>query len=857
MSLQKMFFYFLTVLNLNLFAQNGGSYLTLISLSDDIDFNKLQDLNLPVYYKNTTSLLTVINSAQLTVLDDVVNGFSIIDENPVSENYCILSSNDTKEKENSNISEYIIFENENIKILKDYSPNLVEENPLELELSSLSYNPVFFANEKFLPSEFTSVVSDSVISSIVSQIDPDSVSYIIQSLQDFETRFLMTENRFDAAQWIKDKFLQIGFNSVEFDSFMCHTVWQGIDTTTIQVNVVATIQGTKRPNEIYIIGGHYDSYCYGNPFIWAPGADDNASGTAAVLESARVIMESGYIPEATIKFICFGAEELMYFGDAGSEHYALQAYNSGMDIKLMVNNDMISHTLYSVNNSTVDINYYSGFIDMLEIAKSVTEQYTVLTPVNGSVNPGADSYPFYELGYRPIYFEESNFSPYYHQDSDTIGNYNMEYCAEVIKSSCATLLTTMIIPSMIDNFTIVDEGTGSSLLLTWSPNTEPDLVGYNIFVGTSSGVYDSTFSTVDTVYIIDGLIEGTTYFVGISAYDIDGNESIIVEKNAAPLFLPLPPSGFTALPLWHQVELNWNANLEFDLIGYNIYRSDIEGELGDKQNSSIYADTIYVDISATNGVYYYYTVKAVDNQLNESENNTTLRSRVVSLDQGILIVDETADGDGSQMNPTDEQVDDFYYGLFSNFNSEEYDLIEEGAIGLADLGAYSSIIWHGNDVEDMSAPFDSKQSIKEYLEFGGNLLYTGYRPSKAFEQVLGLQGSFGEGDFIYDYLKIDESLSTIFALFYGAIGLETGYNNIFIDSAKTITSNQFHLKTIESIKPTSSGTAIFKYETMFDSTSTQGILKGKPVGVEYIGTDYKTVTLSFPLYYMNISEAKR
>ena len=142
------------------------------------------------------------------------------------------------------------------------------------------------------------------------------------------------------------------------------------------------------------------------------------------------------------------------------------------------------------------------------------------------------------------------------------------------------------------------------------------------------------------------------------------------------------------------------------------------------------------------------------------------------------------------------------------------------------------------------------------MDLGGNFLFTVYRPSKAFEQIFGYQGSYGPGDFIYDYLKIDQSLGSLDALFNGAIGIETGYSNIFVDSAKILASNQYHLKTIESIEPSSVGTAIFKYETMFDSTSSQGSLKGKSVGVEYIGTDYKAVTLSFPLYYMNLSEAK-
>ena len=380
--------------------------------------------------------------------------------------------------------------------------------------------------------------------------------------------------------------------------------------------------------------------------------------------------------------------------------------------------------------------------------------------------------------------------------------------------------------------------------------------GYNIYIGTSSGIYDSTFSTVDTVYVLNGLTEGTTYYVGVSAYDFTGNQSIIVERNAIPLLLPLPPSGFTVSPQWHQVELNWNANLEIDLMGYNIYRSEIEGVLGDKQNSSINTDTIYVDIDAANGVYYYYTVKAVDNQLNESENNTTLRSRVVSLDQGILVIDETADGDGSPMNPTDGQVDDFYNELLSNFTSEEYDLIEEGSISLAVLGAYSSVIWHGNDVEDLNAPFDFKQTLKDYLSFGGNLLYAGYRPANAFEKQSGNPVTFNPGDFIYDYLKIAEARFKVTALFFGALQEEIGYNNIFVDSSKTLPAEEYHLRAIESISSSAAGTNIYRYETLFDSTTAQGSLKGKPVGVEYIGSDFKTVTISFPLYYMNLPDAK-
>jgi len=216
-----------------------------------------------------------------------------------------------------------------------------------------------------------------------------------------------------------------------------------VDTTTLQVNIIATIPGTTRPDEVYIIGGHYDSFAYGSPFTNAPGADDNASGSASALEFARAFIESGYQPEATIKFITFAAEELMLYGDAGCEHYALEAKNEGMNIQLMVNCDMISHTNNTVAVSGVRINYYSGFLPIRDLAMDATEQFSIITPLSGSMNQYSDSYPFFAQGFAAVYFEEDDFSPYYHTTDDIISNYNMEYCAEVVKSAGATLLKYM------------------------------------------------------------------------------------------------------------------------------------------------------------------------------------------------------------------------------------------------------------------------------------------------------------------------------------------------------------------------------------------------------------------------------
>ena len=828
-----------------IYSQDLNSYVASLPIVNDNINNQIEKLNLPILYLNENQLITVVNSEDLEVFKNLGLNYFILDEYSPDDKFCLVSSKINIDIPARLQGEKIVYKDLHSVLIK----NLFRE-PEEIILAGLTITELntenTFKNIKRIWERDLLLLSDSTIAQITSSVNPDSVRFFIQSLQDFQTRFLFADTRDAVASWIKNQFLQMGFTDVVLDSFQYQGTWQK--------NVIATLLGIYEPEVYNIVGGHHDSYSSGDPMVFAPGADDNASGTAAVLEIARVVMANNYQSESTIKFITFAAEE---YGLWGSKDYAAKAYNSGMNIKIMINHDMISHTYYPTNQSEVDINRYSGFDYLRDLAFYCIENYSGLSPRNGSLNSsGSDSHSFWQRGFPSVYFEETNFSPYYHSPADTIGNYNMEYCAEVIKSSCATLLLNIVMPTMVQNYKLVDAGTGNSLVAMWSPNQSPDFESYKIHFGTQSGIYDTVFTTTDTLFTMGNLIEGNLYYVGVSVLDQDGYESLIVERSATPLELPFAPKDFTATPLWHQVELSWLKNNEYDLYGYNIYRSDSEGQLGNKLNQAIYQDTTYVDNSASNGIYYYFTVKAVDSLLNESLDNTTLRSRVVSLDQGILIVDETADGDGSPMNPTDQEVDDFYTYLLTHFRTAQYDMIEESEIGLADLGAFSTVIWHGNDVADMSAPFDFRGEIMKYLNFGGNFLYTGYRPSKAFENVIGLTGTFNNGDFIYDYLKIEETKSTIFALFNEAVGVAAGYNPLFVDSLKTLASNEYHLKDVEKINPSSEGTKIFSFGTNFDSTSQQGLLKGESVGVEYIGNDFKTITLSYPLYYMNKDQAK-
>ena len=286
--------------------------------------------------------------------------------------------------------------------------------------------------------------NQGIIEQAMNEISPDSVTYFIQSLQNMGTRFLIAENRKAVASWIKEKFHSFGITNVVLDSFQCYTNinYQNLhyDTTTWQYNVVATLKGSLYPDEISIVCGHHDDVVVaGDPELFAPGADDNASGTAAVLESARVIMEIAYQPESTIRFITFAAEELMYFGDAGSEYYAAKAADSGHNIKMVVNNDMIA---YDDGSWEIGISNVIGSEAATGIACFIAENYTTLNLElwPPSYETGADLQPFLDEGYQGVYLMESVFNPHYHKESDLIENCDIPYCTEVIKISCGSLL---------------------------------------------------------------------------------------------------------------------------------------------------------------------------------------------------------------------------------------------------------------------------------------------------------------------------------------------------------------------------------------------------------------------------------
>lgn len=233
-------------------------------------------------------------------------------------------------------------------------------------------------------------------------------------------------------------------------------------TTTIQgsyQNVVGELAGTTRPNDVYIIGAHFDTTT-GNP---RPGGDDNASGTAAIVELARIL--SQYQFEATIRLIAFNNEE---DGLYGSTDYVNNVVKAGsQNVVGMVSLDMILHPRNDVNPSLpidLDLGCPNDGNDLVWVNqyKAAAAEYVpdllidASTPFTGSnSNTGAwgrsDHQPFALAGYASFLAIENSMTElnagansHYHQPNDwsdgTAGaHYDYGFATLVTESMAAVL----------------------------------------------------------------------------------------------------------------------------------------------------------------------------------------------------------------------------------------------------------------------------------------------------------------------------------------------------------------------------------------------------------------------------------
>ena len=285
-------------------------------------------------------------------------------------------------------------------------------------------------------------IKDRYISDFVNKINPDSLVSYVTWMQNMSTRFMFADNHRQVAVNLKNKFIRLGYPDTKLDSFMVTATYKGIEYTTTQYNVIATLIGNTYPDSICVLGAHYDNRIgseTGDPFVFVPGANDNATGVGATLEIARVMKQRSFIPSATIQFVAFGAEE---FGLFGSFDFSQKANSRGENIRMMLNNDMIGIPSSSVPGMWfVNIIDYDNSHYLRSGAQRLCDRYSSVGYVNdNSASKRSDSYPFYLSGFPSLFFIQNTTGSTYHTESDLVNTINFQYYREIVKISCALLV---------------------------------------------------------------------------------------------------------------------------------------------------------------------------------------------------------------------------------------------------------------------------------------------------------------------------------------------------------------------------------------------------------------------------------
>jgi hypothetical protein len=214
------------------------------------------------------------------------------------------------------------------------------------------------------------------------------------------------------------------------------TIKSSVKTSRVAVrNVIGIIEG-KNPDQVIVLGAHYDHMGMGNGYIWN-GADDNASGTVGVMTLARAIMATGEKPEKTIIIALWTAEEE---GLLGSRYFVQNPTVPLKNIKLNVNFDMISRYISENEPNKVTMTYTNAFPGFKDITQTCLQKYGINLTIDyqPSADPpgGSDHRSFVEAGLPVLRFKPGHREEYHKPDDET-GTVNWDIMEKIVKLSFA------------------------------------------------------------------------------------------------------------------------------------------------------------------------------------------------------------------------------------------------------------------------------------------------------------------------------------------------------------------------------------------------------------------------------------
>ncbi|HZH31521.1 MAG TPA: M28 family metallopeptidase [Pyrinomonadaceae bacterium] len=463
-------------------------------------------------------------------------------------------------------------------------------NTVALFITAFALSPVATAQRRAAPRRPNANASsaapsaaitrrDPDVARILAEIEPRNIERTVRKLVSFGTRNTLSAQDDPARgigaarDWLKSEFDRIASNSggrlkVELQSYTqeANPPPRGrIPQPTVITNVVATLRGTQDSSaaRMYVVSGHYDSMCTSptDATCDAPGANDDASGVAAVVEMARVMSRREF--DATIVFMAVAGEEQ---GLLGATYYAEQAKQNNLNIEAMFTNDIVGNTLGG--NGVRDRNTVRVFSEGVpsnetpeeanarrgtggendsasrQLARFIKETAATYLPAfdvrliyrRDRYLRGGDHIPFLERGFAAVRLTEPNEEyKHQHQNVRTEGGVrygdlpefvDYGYIAQVARVNAAALATLARAPARPKGVGLLTRRLTNDTDLQWTANTEPDLAGYEIvWRETSSPVWTHARAVGNaTTYTVKGMSKDN-YFFGVRAVDRQGNRS--------------------------------------------------------------------------------------------------------------------------------------------------------------------------------------------------------------------------------------------------------------------------------------------------------------------------------------------
>ncbi|MFL6163475.1 MAG: M20/M25/M40 family metallo-hydrolase [Jatrophihabitantaceae bacterium] len=420
---------------------------------------------------------------------------------------------------------------------------------------------------------------DDELRRLVSEIDPDRLRATIEKLVSFGTRHTLSSQTDPnrgigaATNWIFSQMQAIAATSggrmtTELQSFVQPPASR-IPVPTRITNVITTLRGSSSADRIYLVSGHIDSRVTDvmNFTDDAPGADDDASGVAAVMELARVMATRA--PEATIVFAAVAGEEQGLYGSA---FMAKQYKAAGADIQGMFSNDIIGAS--RADDGTSDPDHVRLFAEGVPTTET-PQQAAIRQSVGGEGDGvsrqlarlvadvaskeltgitvqiiyrrdrylrGSDHLSFLQQGYPANRLTEPNENfAHEHQDvrvqdgvqfGDLIEFVDFDFLGRVTKVNAAALWSLANAPGTPKHVVIDTTQLTNDSTLRWEQGTEPDLAGYEIVWRPCTEPDWTRVIPVGNVTTATVDLSKDNVFFGVRAVDRDGHRS--------PVAFPVP-----------------------------------------------------------------------------------------------------------------------------------------------------------------------------------------------------------------------------------------------------------------------------------------------------------------------------